>query len=95
MQAIAGLGASGMAQYQALFNERAALASAASSAGSNQAYGAQIAVLQAEVNRLTVVAKQAEKAVDVAKKSAKAFKEGNQKASKQAAHKRKQRAGRR
>jgi len=47
------------------------------------------------VNRLTVVAKQAEKAVDVAKKSAKAFKEGNQKASKQAAHKRKQRAGRR
>ena len=95
MQAIAGLGASGMAQYQALFNERAALASAASSAGSNQAYGAQIAVLQAEVNRLTVVAKQAEKAVDVAKGSAKAFKEGNQKASKQAAHKRKQRAGRR
>ena len=47
------------------------------------------------MNRLTVVAKQAEKAVDVAKGSAKAFKEGNQKASKQAAHKRKQRAGRR
>ena len=56
-----GLGASGMAQYQALFNERAALAAAASSAGSGQAYGAQIAVLQAEVNRLTVVAKQAER----------------------------------
>ena len=95
MQAIAGLGASGMAQYQALFNERAALAAAASSAGSGQAYGAQIAVLQAEVNRLTVVAKQAEKAVEVAKGSARAFKEGNQKASKQAAHKRRQRAGKR
>lgn len=95
MQAIAGLGASGMAQYQALFNERAALAAAASSAGSGQAYGAQIAVLQAEVNRLTVVAKQAKKAVEVAKGSARAFKEGNQKASKQAAHKRRQRAGRR
>ena len=74
-----------MAQYQALFNGARGVGSAVSSAGSNQAYGAQIAVLQAEVNRLTVVAKQAEKAVEVAKGSARAFQEGNQKASKQAA----------